>query len=157
MARVPLRTNCLQAARWWAVAQTFRPLASPRRPSATTGAHSKMPRETTSAVIAAFRLLRGPESSTRRVEITAWAQRALGAKNTLTCNGSCGGASDNSISLLTRRFLSHFRFEVLNDLSHGIIDPKRGVSIVLLYTLLQYVPSKPDPTLIFDETGPNIN
>jgi hypothetical protein len=64
MARVPLRTNCLQAARWWAEAQIFRPLASPRRPPATTGPNSKMPRETTSALIAAFRLLRGPKSST---------------------------------------------------------------------------------------------
>jgi hypothetical protein len=84
MARVPLRTNCLQAARWWAEAQIFRSLASPRRPPATTGPHSKMPRETTSALIAVFRLLRGPKSSTCRVEITAWAQRALGARNTLT-------------------------------------------------------------------------
>jgi hypothetical protein len=70
MARVPLRTNFLRAARWWAEAQIFRPLASPRRPPATTGPHSKMPRETTSALIAAFRRLGGPKSSTCRVEIT---------------------------------------------------------------------------------------
>ena len=72
MARVPLRTNCLQAARWWAEAQIFRSLASPRRPPATTGPHSKMPRETTSALIAAFRLPRGPNISR---QAAAWKSR----------------------------------------------------------------------------------
>jgi hypothetical protein len=139
MARVPLRTNFLQAARWWAEAQIFRPLASPRRPPAATGAHSKMPRETTSAVIAAFRLLRGPESSTCRVNrpgaIFGYAGISDASKRKFPCVGAPSGRD--------ARMMVSARHSALGSYFAESILPTRAATLAAMMSDFDHATSRP--------------